>query len=146
MSDFARSQGQAPLTPGDVQTFAQVADRERLSAVAIKAYRNAAGRWSLTNAEAAALLGTSESTWDRIKRGSWDQPLSQDQLTRASAVIGIYKGLRLLFADDMALRWPKLPNGGPIFQHRTPVDAMIEGGIPVMLETRRYIDAVRGGL
>jgi len=26
------------------------------------------------------------------------------------------------------------------------VEAMIEGGIPVMLETRRYIDAVRGGL
>jgi hypothetical protein len=146
MSDSPRSSGQPPLTPGEVQSFAQLADRERLSAVAIKAYRNAAARWGLTNAEAAALLGTSESTWDRIKRGSWDQPLSQDQLTRASVAIGIYKGLRLLFADDMAVRWPKLPNTGPIFQRRTPVEAMIEGGIPVMLETRRYIDAVRGGL
>lgn len=130
----------------DVQTFAKASDRARLSATAIKAYRAVVEQWSLSNAEAAALLGVSQSTWDRIKRATWDQPLSQDQLTRASAVIGVYKGLRLLFADDMALRWPKLSNSGPIFQRRTPVEAMIDGGIPLMLETRRYVDAVRGGL
>ena len=137
---------QAPATSVDIQTFTRAPDRERLSPVALKAYRTIVAQWSLTNAEAATLLGVSESTWDRIKRGAWDQALSQDQLTRASAMIGIYKGLRLLFANDMALRWPKLPNNGPIFQRRTPVDAMIEGGIPLMLEARRYVDAVRGGL
>ena len=88
--------------------------------------------------------GGVQSTWDRIKRGAWKQPLSQDQLTRASAAIGVYKGLQLVFADDMALRWPRLVNSGPIFQRRSPVEAMIEGGIPLMLETRRYVDAVRG--
>ncbi|UGV27237.1 DUF2384 domain-containing protein [Rhodopseudomonas boonkerdii] len=133
-------------TPVDVQTFTTAPDRERLSPIAIKAFRKIVEHWKLTNAEAAMLLGVSESTWDRIKRGSWDQPLSQDQLTRASAAIGIHKGLRLLFADDMSVRWPKLVNSGPIFQRRSPVDAMIEGGIPLMLETRRYVDAIRGGL
>jgi uncharacterized protein (DUF2384 family) len=146
MAEIAASGMQMPVTPIDVQTFTKAPDRERLSPVAIKAFRNIVGQWSLTNAEAALLLGVSESTWDRIKRGAWDQPLSQDQLTRASAAIGVYKGLRLLFADDMALRWVKLVNSGPIFQRRAPVDAMIEGGIPVMLEIRRYVDAVRGGL
>ncbi len=136
----------AAVTPVDVQTFTKGPDRERLSPVAIKAFRKIVEHWKLTNAEASMLLGVSESTWDRIKRGAWDQPLSQDQLTRASAAIGIHKGLRLLFADDMAVRWPKLANSGPIFQRRSPVDAMIEGGIPLMLETRRYVDAVRGGL
>lgn len=137
---------QTGATPLDVQTFTRAPDRERLSPVAIKAFRKIVEQWTLTNAEAAMLLGVSESTWDRIKRGAWDQPLSQDQLTRASAMIGIHKGLRLLFADDMALRWPKLANTGPIFQRRPPVEAMIEGGIPLMLETRRYVDAIRGGL
>jgi len=136
----------APLTPVDVQTFARGEDRARLSGVALKAFRALIEHWKLSNAEAAALLGVSDSTWDRIKRGTWEQPLSQDQLTRASAAIGVYKGLHLLFADDMADRWPKLPNRGAIFQRLSPVDAMIEGGIPVMLETRRYVDAVRGGL
>lgn len=137
---------QAPAAPVDIQTFTKAPDRERLSPVAIKAFRGIAEQWALSNADAAMLLGVSESTWDRIKRGAWDQALSQDQLTRASATIGIHKGLRLLFADDMALRWPKLTNSGPIFQRRTPVEAMIEGGIPLMLETRRYVDALRGGL
>lgn len=138
--------GTAPLTPIEIQTFAKSEDRNRLSSVALKAYRVLVEQWNLSNAEAAALLGVSDSTWDRIKRGAWDQALSQDQLTRASAAIGVYKGLHLLFADEMADRWPKLANRGPIFQRTTPVEAMIEGGIPVMLETRRYVDAVRGGL
>ena len=146
MARTADTSARPPLTPMDVQTFANHDDRQRLSEVALKAFKALAEQWSLSNAEAAALLGVSDSTWDRIKRNSWGQPLSQDQLTRASAAIGIYKGLHLLFADQMADRWPKLPNRGPVFQRKSPVEAMIEGGIPLMLETRRYIDAVRGGL
>lgn len=115
------------------------------SNVALKAFLAVVTRWELSNREAAALLGVSESTWDRIKKGGWGQPLSQDQMTRASAAIGVYKGLHLLFADSMADRWPRLPNRGPIFQRLSPVDAMIEGGIPLMLETRRYVDAAGGG-
>ena len=146
MAEIVNLRDQPPLTPIGVQTFADSADRARLSGVALKAFRAIVDHWDLANAEAAALLGVSDSTWDRIKRGKWEQPLSQDQLTRASAAIGVYKGLHLLFADEMADRWPKLPNRGPVFQRLSPVAAMIEGGIPVMLETRRYIDAVRGGL
>jgi hypothetical protein len=146
MANVTNLRGSAPLTPIGVQTFADGADRARLSGVALKAFRAIVDQWDLANNEAAALLGVSDSTWDRIKRGTWEQPLSQDQLTRASATIGVYKGLHLLFADEMADRWPKLPNKGPVFQRLSPVAAMIEGGIPLMLETRRYVDAVRGGI
>jgi hypothetical protein len=117
MSVTANLRTRNPAGPGEIQSFAKAEDRDRLS-----------------------------STWERIKRGNWEQPLSQDQLTRASAAIGLYKGLKLLFADDMAVKWPKLPNAGPIFGRLSPVDAMIEGGIPAMLEVRRHVDAVRGGL
>ena len=137
MAKTAKFGGSAPLTPIDVQTFSKNEDRERLSAVALKAFQAVAAHWDLSNGEAAALLGVSESTWDRIKRGTWEQALSQDQLTRASAAIGVYKGLHLLFADGMADEWPRLPNRGPIFQRLSPVEAMIEGGIALMHETRR---------
>ena len=136
----------APLAPAELQTFAAEEDRQRLSGVALRAFRALAEKWALSNAEASALLGVSGSTWDRIKRGGWDQPLNQDQLTRVSALVGVYKGLALLFADDMAARWPRLRNRGPIFERRTPIEVMIHGGIPRMIEVRRYIDAVRGGL
>jgi hypothetical protein len=81
-----------------------------------------------------------------MRSGSWRQTLSQDQLTRISALVGIFKGLHLLFADDMAERWPRLANSGPLFNNLTPIAAMTRGGIPHMLEVRRYVDALRGGL
>jgi hypothetical protein len=132
--------------PGGLQTFAGENDRRRLTGAAVKAVLRLADAWGASNAEGASLLGVSESTWDRMKAGTWEGMLSQDQLTRASALIGLFKGLHLLFADDMADRWPKLPNRAPVFDRLSPVQAMIDGGIPRMLETRQYIDALRGGL
>lgn len=129
-----------------LQSFAADDDRRRLSPVAVKAVLRVIDAWRGSNADGAALLGVSESTWDRMKAGKWDGALSQDQLTRASALIGVFKGLHLLFADSMADRWPTLANRGPVFDRLTPIQAMIEGGIPRMLETRQYIDALRGGL
>lgn len=134
------------IASSDLQTFANEGDRRRLTGAALKAVMRLVAAWGAGNAEAAALLGVSESTWDRIKAGRWDGVLSQDQLTRASALIGIFKGLHLLFADGMADRWPSLPNRGPIFGRQSPIATMIDGGIPRMLETRQFIDALRGGL
>jgi hypothetical protein len=128
------------------QSFAAERDRARLSPVGIKAMKGVAEHWHLRGHEVAALLGVSPSTWDRMAAGKWEQSLSQDQLTRVSAVVGVFKGLHLLFADDMADRWTRLRNKGPLFDNRTPIDAMIEGGIPAMLDVRRHVDALRGGL
>ena len=138
----ARSFGESrPL-----QTFAEEAERQRLTPAALEGIRNLAAVWKLNAEEAATLLGVSTTTWDRIRRKEWRQTLSQDQLTRVSALVGVFKGLHLLFADDMADRWPRLRNSGPLFANRDPIEAMTRGGIPVMLEVRRYVDAMRGGL
>ena len=134
-----------PALP-EKQDFSAESDRARLSRVALKAYRRLVEHWGLTGHQAAALLDVSTSTWERLKQKRKDKSLSQDQLTRISAMVGIYKGLHLLFADDMADRWPKLDNKGPLFARMSPIDSMLKGGIPQMLEVRRYVDAVRGGL
>ncbi len=128
------------------QDFSSEADRARLSAVALKAYKRLVAAWRLTGQQAAALLDVSTSTWERLKQDGKGRALSQDQLTRISALVGIYKGLHLLFADDMADRWPRLDNTGPLFGRASPIDSMMKGGIPQMLDVRRYVDAVRGGL
>jgi Helix-turn-helix domain len=83
------------------QTFAKENDRERLSPVATTAFLSLSKAWGLSNAEAAALIGVSASTLDRIKRG-YRPTLSQDQLTRVSALVGVFKGLHLLFSDATA--------------------------------------------
>lgn len=135
-----------PKAAAKPKGFAAETDRDRLSKTALKAFRRIVAHWDLTSQQAAALLGVSVSTWERLKPETAAKTLSQDQMTRISALTGIYKGLHLLFADSMADRWLSLENSGPLFDRRSPVAAMIEGGIPHMLEVRRYVDAVRGGM
>jgi hypothetical protein len=127
-------------------SFPDEGGRARLSPAALRAMKGIAEHWHLRGHETAALLGVSPSTWDRMAAGKWEQALSQDQLTRVSAIVGTFKALHLLFADDMADRWARLRNRGPLFENRTPIEAMIEGGIPTMLDVRRHVDALRGGL
>lgn len=134
-----------PIVP-ERQDFSAEPDRARLSKVALKAYKRLVEHWGLTGQQAAALLDISTSTWERLKQEGRERSLSQDQLTRISALVGIYKGLHLLFADDMADRWLRLDNRAPLFGRLSPIDSMLKGGIPQMLEVRRYVDAVRGGL
>lgn len=120
------------------------AERERLSPVALKSFSAIAARWRLTPTEAAALLDMSEETWAVLQ--AEPQPLTEDQLTRVSALIGLHSGLAETFSEDLATRWPRLKNAGPIFRNRTPIDAMIEDGTPTILDARRLIEAVSGGL
>ena len=142
------AKAQRPASPQTtiLRDFASEDDRARLTPAALTAIRSLTKAWKLTVEEAASLLGVSPTTWDRIRSSTWKQEFSQDQLTRVSALVGIFKGLHLLFSDEMADRWPQLKNSGPIFQNQTPIAAMQRGGIPVMLDVRRYVDALRGGL
>ena len=61
----------APLPPPG---FANAADRARLTTAALIAARAIARAWKLTNPEAAALYGMSDSTWERAKRGTRAEP------------------------------------------------------------------------
>jgi hypothetical protein len=42
--------------------------------------------------------------------------------------------------------WVRLPNRGPLFGGQRPLDLMLKGGIPAMLEVHHHVDALRGGL
>ncbi len=144
MSAYALAEAMAPLvTPG----LADVAIRQRLSGSAIEGSVRLAELWGLSSGEICALLGAvSERTWFRMKKGQWPGALSQDELTRVSGLIGIFKGLRLLFSLPLADQWVRLPNQNALFGGRRPLDVMIEGGIPAILEVRRLVDGLRGGL
>jgi hypothetical protein len=121
--------------------------RARLTPAAVDGMVRLAEIWRLTAVEVCSLLGdVSERTWFRMKKHEWSGTLSQDALTRVSALVGIFKGLRLLFSEPLSHEWVRLPNKGPLYGGQRPLDAMIEGGIPKMLEVRRHIDALRGGL
>ena len=130
-----------PASLGDVSA------RQRLTPAAVAGAVRLSDIWQLTTEQTCALLGdVSERTWFRMKKGQWSGALPQDTLTRISALIGIFKGLRLLFSEKLADEWISLPNKGPLYGGRRPRDVMIEGGIPSLLLVRRHVDALRGGL
>ena len=126
------------------QTIGPLSDPKRISTV-VKAIVRIAEAWSLSNAEAASLFDVPTATWGRMKAGAFKGNLDQDKMMRASLLIGIFKGLRLLFNGPLEKGWPKQPNAGVAFAGRAPVDKMIAGGIPAMMAVRRHIDALRGG-
>jgi hypothetical protein len=134
MADAALVWDDAPLIPAP--------SAEERAAIA-KALVRVAEHWDLTNDEAAALAGVNVRTWSRMKDGSFRGNLNQDQMMRASLLVGLFKGLRLLFNGPLTYGWPKAANKG--FGGRTPVQMMIAGGIPAMVRMRNHIDALRGG-
>ncbi len=122
------------------------AERERLSAPALKAFFNILTRWKVRDEDARALLGgVSNGPYYEMKK----QPartLSADTLLRISYLVGIFKALHILHAEPLADEWVRLPNANRIFGGQTPLDYMVRGGLPALQMVRRLLDARRGGL
>jgi hypothetical protein len=81
-----------------------------------------------------------------MKGGEWSGTLTDDQRMRISGMVGLYKALHLYFSDALADRWPRLRNEGPLFRGKSPLEFMQQGGLPAILESRLYVDALRGGM
>lgn len=140
----------APIIAGysfdQAPNLADGAQRERLSASAIKAFVKIAGIWELTEAQSRGLLGgVASSTFHAWRTEPRGKRLDQDTLMRISLVIGLYKALHIYFGQPWADRWVTLSNRGPLFAGQAPIDYMLRHGQPGMLQVRRMLDTWRGG-
>lgn len=136
-----------PELPARLPNLCDPAERLRLTPAAIRGVVALADLWRLGASEASALLGDiSERSWFRLKKRESEEALAQDQLMRISLLVGIFKGLRLVFSEPLADEWVRLPNQGAVFGGLAPLDLMIRGGIPAMVRVRQHVDALRGGL
>ncbi len=119
--------------------------RARMSPAAVRLFLRLSELWRLSVDQRRALLGDiSRPTYHNWQRGKVGT-LARDQLERISLVLGIHKGLRLLFADDAsAMRWFTSPNHDLPFAGRSPLDRALGGSIDDLFAVRRYIDAWRG--
>ncbi|MBV8072493.1 MAG: DUF2384 domain-containing protein [Acidobacteriaceae bacterium] len=122
------------------------AERQRLSASALKAFFKIVDRWSIRDEDARSLLGgVSNGPYYNWKKQP-ERLLDADMLTRISYLIGIFKALNILYGEKLADEWVRLPNSNRIFGGRTPLDYMMSGGVPAMQIVRRLLDARRGGV
>lgn len=122
------------------------AERERLSAPALRAFFSIMDRWSIRDEDARGLLGgISNGPYYKWKADP-ERLLDTDTLTRISYLIGILKALNILHGEALADEWVRLPNSNPIFGGQTPLAVMLRGGLPAMQTVRRLLDARRGGM
>jgi Protein of unknown function (DUF2384) len=117
--------------------------RERLSQSAIDGFFAIIDKWQIPVERAGELLGgMPRSTVYKLK--SEAGTLRQDELTRISYIVGIYKALHLLLPHDLADRWVTQPNDNPLFRGQMPVDYMVRAGIPGLQQVRSLLDAEWG--
>jgi len=125
--------------------LSDAATRARLSPPAIKAFFAIVDHWEMRNEDAMALLGgASHGRYFELKKNR-SGLLSQDELTRISLLIGIYKALNILFSRRLANQWSALPNSNSMFNNISPLQFMTRGGVPGMIAVRRLLDSRRGG-
>ncbi len=121
--------------------------RRKLSPAALRTFVNIVDKWNLTEAQARALLGgVASSTYHAWKTNPKGRQLDQDTLTRISLAIGIYKALNIYFNKPLADRWIVLGNRSALFSGNSPLEYMVQNGLPGMVDVRRMLDAWRGGI
>lgn len=147
IGDFSNAPG-----PSGAMGFHEISreDRARTSAPSLRAFRKIADQFGLSEAERIAILGDpGRSTyhhWMKKVRERQSLTLPLDTLLRISAILGIYRGLTILFEDEaQALVWLKGAHKGTLFAGASPKAYMLEGGHDGLMSVRRYLDAWRGG-
>ena len=120
-------------------------NRKRLSGPALRTFFNIATAWQLSVVEQRALLGwPAASTYHKYKAEEHGT-LSFDTLTRVSLILGIFKGLQVLYPEQtFADRWIRLPNSNALFGGGTPLAVMMDAGIDGLYRVRRLLDGRRG--
>jgi len=118
--------------------------RERLSKSAVDGLFAIVDKWQLPVERVGELLGgTPRSTLYKMKTAAGT--LKQDELTRISYLVGIYKALHILLPPEHADRWMSQPNDNFLFGGQPPVEYAIRNGIPGLQQIRSLLDAASGG-
>jgi len=137
-----------PASRFETQAWVDLRDpseQARLTPAAVRGVARLAEAWGLSVTDVCSLLGeVSPSTWHAWAHRP-PKSLGVDRLTRASYLLGIYAALHVLYGDELADQWVRLPNTNALFNGSTPLDVMLRGGIPAMERVRALLDARRGG-
>jgi uncharacterized protein (DUF2384 family) len=123
--------------------LSRVEARKRLSRSALDGFFAIMDKWQLPIERAGDLLGgMPRSTVYKLRTSAGT--LRQDELTRISYVVGIYKALHILLPEKLADDWVAQPNDHFLFGGQPPLDYMVRSGIPGLQQVRSLVDAAWG--
>lgn len=117
-------------------------ERSRLAKMVTRLFEH----WQVDSSAQAELLGLSGGSRTAVSRYRRGTPLpeSRDLIDRVGNLFGIHKSLRLLYPEnpEIAYRWPTLRNS--TLDNYTPLEIMVEQGLPGIVAIRGYLDQLRG--
>lgn len=114
-------------------------------AAALRAFFNISEKWGLKPEQAQTLLAVPRSTFFRWRSHPENANVGHDTFERLSYILGIFKGLRLIYSDNsLADSWLIRPNDNPLFGGHPPVQRMLSGNVADLYVTRQAVDARRG--
>ncbi|WP_445004422.1 antitoxin Xre-like helix-turn-helix domain-containing protein [Halomonas mongoliensis] len=120
--------------------------RHDMSAAAMRTYPNIVRDWGLQEAEAALLLGVSESTYRHWRKDPEHANLDVNHLERMSLILGIYRALQILYPrPESADAWLQRPNRNPLFAGSPPLERLRSGLVQDLYFVRQHLNAALGG-
>lgn len=133
-------------TPEPLIDFNSAEERKRLSGAALTGFFKMMEIWKTRDEDSRMLLGgISNGPFYEIKKNPKGKVLDVDRMFRVSYLLGIFKAINILHGQELADEWVRLPNSNSMFGGKTPLQYMIDGGLPAMQNVRRLLDARRGG-
>jgi uncharacterized protein (DUF2384 family) len=127
-----------------IPDLSRLETRERLSQSAIDGFFAITDKWQVPIKRAGDLLGgMPRSTVYKLKTAA--RTLRQDELTRISHIVGLYKVLHMFLPDQLADEWVARPNDNYLFGGLPPLDYIVRAGIPGLLQVRSLVDAACSG-
>ena len=134
-------------TPAPLLDFNSAEERKRLSKSSLIGFFKMMEIWNLRDEDARMLLGgISNGQFYEMKKDPKGKVLDVDRMYRVSYLIGIFKAINILHGKELADEWVQLQNSNSMFGGKTPLQYMIDGGLPAMQTVRRLLDGRRGGM
>lgn len=125
--------------PNSVPHLGNESARRDLARVVAALFR----KWELPAETQLALLGMSPESrkvLTQYRRGERALPNSRDTLDRAGYLLGIHKGLRLLFPEDEVLRYDWVHRRNRLLGERPPLQVMLDEGLVGLARVARFVD------
>ncbi len=113
-------------------------EEERAARAAVADFLKVVKAWQLKDDAARQLLGVSSRVLHQMKRGE-NQALEPDKLARILLVVGVFRGLNVLYNPARANNWVHLPNPNPMFEGKAPIRYMIKGGVDALVNVRQLL-------
>lgn len=125
-------------------------NRARLSGPGLRTFLNIARVWNLELTEVQQLLGMPAAeefqSWCDLAKSHNPLTLTTDILLRISAVLGIYQSLRIICgSEEEGRQWLQGPSRGNLFNGRSPLELMLSGFEPGLMDVRGYLLAQEQG-